>query len=315
MLAIKYSILGEWQMKRKIILSIILLMSIVFLSGCTVPQLMNFEYTGDKDPVAVPKGTYTTVILDFQLGVGSIILVVDPTATDLVNVENKVSIREGSGGSLAEAKEVSSSEISSETMKIQFDSQDEGLQVDYSYAITITVANNITLQINLAAATGGISASISDATITINKLDLETTTGEISLTLGVVQFSDLSPRVKTSTGTQDITIEDVIYTSSTDWSISATTGPLYLDIIDILTPGNVSKTQKFDIGGTTGSISVIADLHQDYGLKITASTTTGDITIPGGGESYTSTNYNSAIQKYDFDLGTSTGDITYSTGS
>ncbi len=301
-------------MTKKFTLSVILLMSIVFLSGCTV-NLGNFEYAGDKDPVTVPKSTHTTVILDFQLGVGSIILEVNPTATYLVDVENKVSIREGSGGSLEEAEEVTYSEINFETMKVEFDSQDVDIQVDYSYAITIKVANNITLKINLRAATGDISMSISDPSITINSLDLETSTGEISLTLGVVQFSDLSPKVKTSTGTQDITISDVIYTSSTAWSISLSTGTLYLDIDDTGPPSNVSMTHEFDITDSTGVLSVTADLHQDYGLKITTSVSTGNVDIPGDGESYTSANYNSATQKYDFTISASTGDITFSTGS
>ena len=260
-------------------------MSIVFLCGCTVPTV-NFGYAGDKDPVIVPKSTYTTVILDFQLGVGSIILEVNPSATDLVHVTNKVSIREGSDGSIAEAEEVSSSEIDSETMKIQFDSQDEGLQVDYKYDIIIRVANNISLQIDLRASTGAISTSISDATVTINSLDLDSSTGSISLTLTAVQFSDPTPKVASSTGNQVITLTNVNYTTSTTWSISISTGIVDLGIINTNNPSNVSMTQKFNIDGSTGDLIVNADLHQDYGLKITTSISTGNVNIPGDGESY-----------------------------
>jgi hypothetical protein len=87
-----------------------------------------------------------------------------------------------------------------------------------------------------------------------------------------------------------------------------------LDLVDTIAPGAVSTTHSFDISASTGSININADLHQDYGLKITTSISTGDVTIPGGEESYTSANFNTANQKYDFKLSASTGDITFTSG-
>ncbi|MHA2031970.1 MAG: hypothetical protein ACW99Q_21570 [Candidatus Kariarchaeaceae archaeon] len=308
-------------MNKQFTLSSILLIIIIFFSGCTTDNQLTFEYTGFKDPVMVPNSTKTTVIFDFDLIVGSITLEVNPTATYLAYIENEVSIREGSDGSLEEAEEVSYSEMDSETMKIQFDSLKEGSllgkHLDYSYDITIKVASNITMQIKLKTQLGEISISISDSSITISSLDLENIQGSISLTLASIQFSDSSPTIVTSDENQDITITNIVYLTSTIWSIytSDSEGSVDLDLTDTKLPSNVSMTHKFNIDCSTGRISVIANLHQDIGFKIATSISTGDINIPGGGDSYTSANYISVIQHYVFDLSTSTGDITFSPGS
>ncbi|MHA2331618.1 MAG: hypothetical protein ACXAEU_06305 [Candidatus Hodarchaeales archaeon] len=270
-----------------------------------------FKYAGDKDPVTVPKSTHTTVILDFHISVGSITLEVNSGADYLVHVTNEVSIREGSGAELADAEEVTHSEVNADKMNVVFDSNDVDILVDYEYDITIKVNNNITLQINFEASTGDLTTTISDTTIIISSLEMATSTGSISLTLGAVEFSESSPTLSTSTGGQTITLTNINYTTSTIWGITLSTGNANVDITDTNSPNNDTMTQKFNISGSTSKITVATDLHQDFGVKITATTSIGDITLPGGGESYTSSNYSSANQKYDFDLDTSTGDITF----
>ena len=300
-------------MNKGIITSIILLIVIATLSGCTFP-FTDFEYAGDKDPVTVPQGTHNTVILDFKVGVGTINLEVNPTATYLAYIENAVSIREGSGKTLNDAEEVSYSEQSSEIMKVQFDSKDELIEVDYSYDLTIKVCNNITLEIDLEGSVSAISITLTDATIAISTFDIGTSTGNIDVKLGNTQFSDSSPSISSSTGNHDIILTNLNYTTATSWSISTSTGGIDLDLTDTITPDTVSMTHSFDISASTGSITVNTDLHQDYGLKITTSISTGDVTIPGGEASYTSTNFQSATQKYDFKLSVSTGDINFTSG-
>ncbi|UCG03952.1 MAG: hypothetical protein JSW11_08185 [Candidatus Heimdallarchaeota archaeon] len=301
-------------MHKKTTFSIILLVCIAALSGCTIP-LEKFEYAGDKDPVTVPQGTHTKVILDFKVGVGTITLEVNPTANYLAYIENEVSIREGSGTTLDDAEEVSYAEQNTEIMNIQFDSKDEGIEVDYGYDLTIKVCNNITLQIDFQGSVSEISTTITDATIAITSLDIQTSTGNIEISLGNVQFSDSSPTISSSTGNNDITLSNLNYSTSTTWDITASTGTIEMDITDSIvpiTPLSISMTYTFDVTGSTGSISITADLHQDHGLKITTSVSTGDVTIPGGEKSYTSANYNAAIRNYEFDLSISTGDITFS---
>ncbi|MFX0210740.1 MAG: hypothetical protein ACFFDT_32475, partial [Candidatus Hodarchaeota archaeon] len=223
-------------MNNRITLSLILIMVIATLSGCTIP-LGDFEYIGDKDPVTVPKTTHMIVILDFQLGVGSITLEVNPTASYLAYVENKVSIREGSGAELEDAEEVSYIEMDTNTMKVLFNSKDEGIRVDFGYDITIKVNNNISLQINFGASIGDVTTSISDETITVSALNLSASTGDVSLTLNTVKFSDSSPTVATSTGSHDISLTKVNYSTSTTWDISTSTGIIDLALNDPNAPG------------------------------------------------------------------------------
>lgn len=299
-------------MNKGIISSFILLIGIATLSGCTIP--LGFEYAGDKDPVTVPQGTHTTVLFDFKVGVGTITLEVNPTANYLAYIENEVSIREGSGATLDDAEEVSFSEQNTEIMNVQFDSKDELIEVDYSYDLKIKVCKNITLQIDLQGSVSEITITITDATIVISSLDIETSTGNIEVKLGNTQFSDPSPIIGSSTGNHDIILTNLNLTTSTSWGISASTGGVELDLTNTIKPGADPMDHSFNISTSTGSIAVDADLHQDYGLKIATSKSTGDVTIPGGEESYTSTNYPTAIQKYDFDLSASTGDITFTEG-
>lgn len=197
-------------------------------------------------------------------------------------------------------------------MKVEFDSKDEGIVINYKYDIKIKVKNNITLQIDFLDSTGEITTTISDATISITSLDLETSTGSISLTLDKVHFSDSSPTISTSTGSHDITLTNLNYSTSPSWIISASTGDIDLDLTDTTTPGSLSRTHLFDISSSTGSITISANIQQDYGLKIDTSISTGDVTIPRGGNSFTSSNFATANQKYDFNLSVSTGDITFS---
>ncbi|MFX1517536.1 MAG: hypothetical protein ACFFC6_14615 [Promethearchaeota archaeon] len=295
-------------MKEKLTFSFILIIIIAGISGCTTP-LGDFEYTGDKDPITVSKSTHTVVMLDFHVAVGSITLYNEPNANYLVYIENEVSIREGSGGTLEAAEEVTYSEVDSETMKVQFDSQDEGIRVDYSYEINITVGTNITLVIDLTAITGKVFTIITDKGIHISSLDLESSTGAVQLELKHVQFSDASPTIKTETDWIIVNLEDINCTGSTAWSISGSTGNINVDVKSYY--GNDPLSHIFSISASTGSISVETRLTPEIGLKITTSVSTGSITIPGGGETYSSANFDSASTKYYFDLSTSTGDIKF----
>ncbi len=297
-------------MKKRILSITLLLVSIIIISGCTINGFY-FEYVGDKDPVTVPQDSHKNIILDFSVGVGSITLKDNPSADYLAYITNEVSIRERSGKKLEDAKEASYSEVDSSTMKIQFDSEDEGIQVDYQYDLTITVSINISLQIDFHTTTGTIDIELTGESITINTLHMESSTGNISLTLDNVAFSDSTPIVGSSTGNQELSLSNLNYSKSTTWVIYVPIGNIDLTIVAGV-PSTDTMTHSFGIDGASGSITVLASLHDDYGLRIVASVSTGTITIPGGGTSYTSTNFNTANQKYDFDLTTSTGDITYS---
>ncbi|MHA1978373.1 MAG: hypothetical protein ACW98F_06015 [Candidatus Hodarchaeales archaeon] len=295
----------------RISLLIISLMLIFTLSGCT-EFLGTYSPAGEKATVTVPKSTHSTLIIEIVLGVGSIHFDVIPTATYLVDVVNAVSIRDGSDGTLEEAQEVTSSEVDSDTMKIAFDSADADIRVDYKYDLTIKVANNITLDIRFVATTGEIIADLLDTSVTVSSLYVETTTGMITLGLEDLLMSDSTPTIKTTTGSLDVALTNLHYTSASTWSIASTTGGIDLDLTENL-PQNLTgpTTHLFNLECTTGGIDVVSDLSQSTGLQITADVTTGTIDTPGPNDSYTSSNFASALLKYIFDLSTTTGGISF----
>ena len=177
--------------------AIILLMFISSLSGCTELS-SNFEIAGEKDPVTIPRSTHSEVIFIFQLGLESINLEIISTATYLVDVVNRVSIREGSSGTVADAEAVTFVEFDSDTMEVYFDSNDEDIRINYKYDLTIKVASNITLEIDFIVVTGNIATTLSDNDLAISSLDLDSTTGSIDLTLAHLVFLDSIPSIQLS---------------------------------------------------------------------------------------------------------------------
>jgi hypothetical protein len=295
----------------RICLSLLCLLLLNVFSGCT-DWVTNFEPVGEKDPVTITKSTHSVLIIKVQLGIGSINLEAVPTASYLVDVVTTVSIREGSGGTLENAEEVTSTEVDLDTMKITFDSNDVGIQVDYKYDLWIKVGSNITLQLDFNAATAVIDVDLEDSDITLSSLSLIATTGSISLTLTDLLFIDSTPTVESTTGDQTFIFTNIRYMLSTSWDIATTTGMITFDLTDNLPLSNLTKVHTFDTTATTGNIIVGSDFHQDIGLSISASASTGTITLPGGLDHYTSSNYDSSLVKYDFELNTSTGSITFS---
>ncbi len=300
--------------KFKFTLILSCLLFLLTLSGCTDFFPAKYEPAGEKDPVTIAKSTYSTLIVDIDLNVGAIHLNVIPTATYLVDVVTAVFIREGSGGTLAEAQEVSSSEIDTDTMRIAFDSADDNIRVDYKYILTINIGNNISLNINCVTTTGEVTADFSDSTVEISAFYLEATTGSISLTMSEVLISDSSPTVKTTTGEQVAILTNLQYASATTWSISSTTGSLDLDLTENV-PRNLTgvTTHIFNLECTTGSVDVLADLEQTTGIQVSTEITTGNIDLPGGGSSFTSDSFATALLKYVFNLQTTTGSISFTT--
>ena len=55
-----------------------------------------------------------------------------------------------------------------------------------------------------------------------------------------------------------------------------------MDLTDNLPFSTGTLTHSFDITCSTGNVNVLSRFHEDIGFQITASTSTGTVTIPGG---------------------------------
>ncbi|MFX0210307.1 MAG: hypothetical protein ACFFDT_30285, partial [Candidatus Hodarchaeota archaeon] len=215
------------------------------------------------------------------MSVGGFTLEIDPAAEYLINIECKVSVREGSNATLEKVKNVTYVKYEMETMKIQFNSDDIGKQVNYAYNFSIKANNNITLDMKSRIKSIGDISINADSTINITGLGLLTKEGSISLKLAHSHLSHVS-LISTSTGNINIILQNMSFSSLNSWEIETTsTGDVKLDLIDTNIPGINSMYQIFEVNCVVGDIYVISKIHQDYGLKITTSISTGDVTIPG----------------------------------
>ncbi|MBK5114983.1 MAG: hypothetical protein JJE41_15265 [Candidatus Heimdallarchaeota archaeon] len=164
---------------------------------------------------------------------------------------------------------------------------------------------------DVATTTGSITLDFDSLTESeIRMLDVDVTTGSITVDFGDNTFLNTSTvSLGTTTGSIDVISEEVKFVDDITWTIEATTGSIDLTVDQVAIPAD-NYTATFNVGTTTGSIDLLYTLDEsDFGIRITAQTTTGSITLPGGGNLYESSGYSGELIKYIFDLDTTTGSI------
>jgi len=200
------------------------------------------------------------------------------------------------------------------------------------HRITVTLRKGVNFRLNGTTNTGSASAIIPNGA-SIDDLILYTNTGSIDFSATGSTFSkdiqltantgsidaDLTDCVvggdiivQTNTGSIDFDSTDIRHTQNSDWTISANTGSVDINIVQSKTLGaDVSAA----VSANTGSIRV--DFEGEESLvcaKFGASTSTGGIDFDdrGGfsesGDTFTSDNY-PAGYNFDFTLITITGSI------
>jgi hypothetical protein len=161
---------------------------------------------------------------------------------------------------------------------------------------------------DIEVSTGLVTINLKDSTI--SELTLESSTGSKEITITNCEITDETPFIEASTGSIDISITDLNFTVVTAWKISSSTGAIDMTINGIIA---VSGTHSFTVSASTGDVEIDTTLS-GIGLKVTATVSTGTITLPGGADSpYISSNYDSAQTKIDFSINVSTGSITFTT--
>ncbi|NHK30875.1 MAG: hypothetical protein FK730_05950 [Asgard group archaeon] len=165
---------------------------------------------------------------------------------------------------------------------------------------------------DIITTTGSVNLDFDSLTESeILKLDVAVTTGSIDADFGDNTFlntTDVS--LVTTTGSIEVFSQEVKFGNDIDWTISTTTGSVDLTVDQVAIPTD-DYVATYDVTVTTGSIDVFYTLDDnDFGIRITAQTTTGSINIPGGGNLYESTDYALKLIKYIFDLDTTTGSIS-----
>ncbi len=181
----------------------------------------------------------------------------------------------------------------------------------YYQKLFIKINPDAIVDYNLEVTTGSINLDFDSLTESeIRMLNVDVTTGSINADFGDNTFLNTSTvSLATTTGSIDVTSEDVKFVDDIIWTIKTTTGSIDLIIDQVAIPTD-TYTATFNVGTTTGSIDLLYTLDEsNFGIRITAQTTTGSITLPGGGNFYESSGYSGEPIKYIFDLDTTTGSI------
>lgn len=164
---------------------------------------------------------------------------------------------------------------------------------------------------NVNVTTGSVTLDFDSLTESeIRMLDVDVTTGSITADFGDNTFLNTSTvSLVTTTGSIDVSLQEVKFVDDITWTIETTTGSIDLTVDQVAIPSD-NYIATFNVDTTTGSIDLLYTLAEtDFGIRITAQTTTGSITLPGGGNLYESSGYSGELIKYIFDLDTTTGSI------
>ncbi len=264
--------------------------------------------------------TYTTtdnlnLTVNIENTVGSISIENDDTLTSLVEVRMEMWGR--SEAILADAINFTSS-ITEGKVIISFDSGDltwKWTDKDAFYQkLFVKINPDAIAEYDIITTTGSIDLDFDSITESeIRMLSVAITTGSISADFGDNTFLNTSTiSLVTTTGSIDVISQDVKFADDIYWTITTTTGSIDLTVDQVAIPAD-NYTTTYDASTTTGSIDVLYTLDEnDFGIRITAQTTTGSITLPGGENFYESNSYSSKTIKYLFDLDTTTGSISAS---
>ncbi|MCK5410038.1 MAG: zinc ribbon domain-containing protein [Candidatus Heimdallarchaeota archaeon] len=280
---------------------------------------------------------YTNLDLIINSSVGSIDIFYDDSMIKPFEATVEVYGREEA--SLSDAMNFTTTYLSNDTMEIIFDSGEFDFffwdKKVFTYDITIYINPAVTADIFVDADTGSVSLSteaidslnivsidlqsntgsidldmINSVNTTLNGLNLFTNTGRIDVDLGVrTALDDSYVVIVTNTGSIDFEYVDLIAYDDMTWEITTNTGSINVEIIqNIVYP--FQFLTFFDVDTDTGSITVDFFFNATIGYHFYGSTSTGSVDILGSGDEYSSPNYATAENLYDFDLSTSTGSVT-----
>lgn len=120
--------------------------------------------------------------------------------------------------------------------------------------------------------------------------------------------------IDTSSGIIFLQTDDYIFNGNASWDIETFSGDIFIDIIPDMSSSK-NSTLTFDVTSSSGKIDVEYDFSEIIvGLQASASTTSGNIDLPGGTQDdfYQSDYFDTRHIKYIFNLETFSGDIDIS---
>jgi len=298
-------------------LIIVIIIALAIIAGVVAVLVTRggaFTLIGETDYTYAPTANLN-LTLTIDNTVGSIEVENDDTLTSLM--EARLEFWGRSEATIADAVNFTSSTAGG-IVAISFDSGDLtwqwGDKDAFYQKLYVKINPDAIAEYNLTVTTGSVTLNFDSLTESeITMLDVDVTTGSISIDFGDNTFLNTSAvSIDTTTGSITIVSEDVKFVDDIVWTISTTTGSITLTVVQVAIPVD-NYIATYNVDTTTGSVTLHYTLDEgDFGVRIHGTTTTGSVTIPGGGNLYESTGYDSELIKYIFELDTTTGSISAS---
>lgn len=175
----------------------------------------------------------------------------------------------------------------------------------------LRIDTSLASSLNIRTSLGKILL-LSKSGVTINFLNLESTTGEINAQLPENSIVGGNVSLKAVTGGVDLTWHSVNVTNNIFVTTRTTTGGIS---VDVMQDDGLQRDVAVNTEATTGGIDFAIDMKGDVGAKIQSSITTGSISVArqirftGDKSPLQSDNY-PATHNFNVTLKTTTGGIT-----
>lgn len=285
-----------------IIVGIIVLVSLL---GGPFERIDEFDYTYESI-------SNENLTLEIYNSVGQINIEYDESLTTLF--EGTIVLYGRENANISQAKNFTSI-IENNRVVIKFDSgkTSGGLfdKTAFYHELYLSINPIAIVNFDIETEVGGIEFRSDSTTVTIiEALSLSTTTGGISVDFGENTVLDTETiNLTGTTGLIEFISEDVNFTSNITFNIDVTTGGVDLFVAQTSFP-SANYTAIYNVKSTTGGIDLNYQItDSNIGIKMVASVTTGNIDLPGDGNSYETSGYESKDVRYYFDLETTTGGI------
>jgi hypothetical protein len=146
---------------------------------------------------------------------------------------------------------------------------------DLNVNCDVYVDPSVNLSLNVRSSVGNIVMD-ADTKMTLQNIDLETTTGNVDVRLSKGVVVDDSISLKSTTGTVQFRMDNADVSSNVSVNLRSTTGIVNADLIE---PQSLSGNVTVSARTTTGNVNLSLEIDGDVGARIESQTDIGRINV------------------------------------
>jgi hypothetical protein len=146
---------------------------------------------------------------------------------------------------------------------------------DLNVNCDVYVDPSLNLSLNVRSSVGNIVID-ADTKMTLQNIDLETTTGSVDVRLSKGVVVDDSISLRSTTGTVQFRMDNADVSSNVSVNLRSTTGLVNVDLIE---PQSLSGNVTVSARTTTGNVNLSLEIDGDVGARIESQTDIGRINV------------------------------------